>query len=96
MLDTTTGQTIFVQDGYTSSPKVIRWCPNNADLLLTGGRDGAMRLWDVRTRSVQDAEAVVTVENAYVQDLSSRLPATITDIVFEDERSALTSSNVSA
>ncbi|KDR83394.1 hypothetical protein GALMADRAFT_235500 [Galerina marginata CBS 339.88] len=43
-----TGQITHVLRGHTSTVKCMAWDPSNASLLATGGRDGAICLWDLR------------------------------------------------
>lgn len=43
-----TGTITHVLRGHTSTVKCIAWNPSNTSLLATGGRDGAICLWDLR------------------------------------------------
>ncbi|KAF4619114.1 hypothetical protein D9613_005542 [Agrocybe pediades] len=57
ILDVETGATTHVLRGHTSTVKCVSWDSNNASLLATGGRDGAICLWDLRlAEKLQDDE----------------------------------------
>jgi len=46
--DIVTGKTTHALRGHTSTVKTVVWNPQNASLLSTGGRDGGVRVWDLR------------------------------------------------
>lgn len=46
--DVTTGKTLHILRGHTSTVKTVIWDPQHASLLSTGGRDGGIRVWDLR------------------------------------------------
>src|ERR1700722_572276 len=43
-----TSTTVNILRGHTSTVKSVAWDPNHSDLLSTGGRDGAICMWDLR------------------------------------------------
>lgn len=47
--DVQTGDLTAALHGHTSTVKCVAWDPSNPSLLATGGRDGAICLWDLRT-----------------------------------------------
>ena len=53
-----TGEITAALHGHASTVKCVAWDPSNSSLLATGGRDGAICLWDLRTEvgSLQDED----------------------------------------
>lgn len=39
----------------------MAWDPSHADLLSTGGRDGTISIWDLRTEGKRDEDGVTTL-----------------------------------
>ncbi|PPQ77686.1 hypothetical protein CVT25_011120 [Psilocybe cyanescens] len=59
---TQTGAITNVLRGHTSTVKCMAWDPYNGSLLATGGRDGAICLWDLRVgERVQDGETTASL-----------------------------------
>ncbi|KAG6903357.1 hypothetical protein C0995_013110 [Termitomyces sp. Mi166 len=52
---------IYALRGHTSTVKCAAWDPSNVNLLSTGGRDGAIYLWDLRIAGIKDEEGGPTV-----------------------------------
>lgn len=50
--------TTHILCGHTSTVKTVAWDPVNDALLATGGRDGAICLWDLRTNTSKLAQDV--------------------------------------
>ncbi|KAK0435093.1 WD40-repeat-containing domain protein [Desarmillaria tabescens] len=50
LLDPETGTVSCTLTGHTLSAKAVAWSPVHPMLLMTGGRDGTIRLWDIRCR----------------------------------------------
>ncbi|KAH9482588.1 Denticleless protein-like protein A [Psilocybe cubensis] len=56
-----TGVITNVLRGHTSTVKCLSWDPSNTSLLATGGRDGAICLWDLRVgERVHDTETTAS------------------------------------
>ncbi|KAI0320261.1 WD40-repeat-containing domain protein [Amylostereum chailletii] len=47
--DPITGKILYNLDGHTTTVKAVVWNPSNPSLLSTGGRDGCICLWDLRS-----------------------------------------------
>ncbi|THH17614.1 hypothetical protein EW146_g3230 [Bondarzewia mesenterica] len=57
-----TSRTLQILRGHTSTVKSVAWDPSNPDMLSTGGRDGAICLWDLRVQEMrQGAEDGIDV-----------------------------------
>ncbi|TFK43204.1 WD40-repeat-containing domain protein [Crucibulum laeve] len=54
-----TGAITYVLRGHASTVKCAAWDPNHHDLLATGGRDGAVCLWDLRVGEVSGEEGIM-------------------------------------
>jgi denticleless len=52
----TTTATTHVLRGHTSTVKCVTWDPNHKDMLSTGGRDGAVCVWDLRVGEGRSAD----------------------------------------
>ncbi len=50
IVDTETMFPIHGLKGHTLAPKSICWDPIHPSVLMTGGRDGTIRLWDLRSK----------------------------------------------
>ena len=83
VLDTNTGHTIARLYGHRSSPKIIRWHPDASDILLTGGRDGTIRMWDIRQRTREIHGPAITILNAHGGSLQRYA---ITDLTYENDQ----------
>lgn len=58
---TQTGAITNVLRGHTSTVKCMAWDPYNKSLLATGGRDGAVCLWDLRvSKHIQNGETTAS------------------------------------
>lgn len=75
--DTQTGEITHVLHGHNSTVKCVAWDVINPDLLATGGRDGAISLWDLRIGLAQPhndfsvTKPVVTIHSAH-EDISTK------------------------
>lgn len=85
--------------GHTSTLKTVAWDPTNDQLLATGGRDGAICLWDLRTSTTNSKEGVsalgpvVTILEAH-EDLTKPkvrkskkhvpMPKTVTSLIYPE------------
>jgi WD40 repeat protein len=65
--DVTTGKTLHILRGHTSTVKTVTWDPQHVSLLSTGGRDGGIRVWDLR------------IAGSMTQGLTSHSPVTVID-----------------
>lgn len=52
--DTETQQKLHCLEGHGRPVKVIAWDPQHPKTILTGGRDGTTRLWDLRLAKTFD------------------------------------------
>ncbi|KAL8653811.1 MAG: hypothetical protein Q9226_003694, partial [Calogaya cf. arnoldii] len=50
IIDMPTQRTVHTLVGHTSSLKQVMFQPNSSDVIATSGRDGSVRLWDLRCR----------------------------------------------
>ena len=82
VLHSETGQTTDRLYGHTSSPKIIRWHPGRSNILLTGGRDGTIRLWEIRRSTREIHSPAITILHAHS---STSRRHSITDLVYENE-----------
>ncbi|KAF8165013.1 WD40 repeat-like protein [Crassisporium funariophilum] len=57
----TTGTMTHVLRGHSGTVKCAAWDPTHSSLLATGGRDGAICLWDLRVGEQQQAGEVVGI-----------------------------------
>lgn len=77
-----TGTITHVLRGHTSTVKCIAWEPTNASLLATGGRDGAICLWDLRVGEryqngdIMASTPVMTIHGAHEDTLDKSKPKT--------------------
>ena len=71
--DVATGKATHLLRGHTSTVKTVVWDPQNASLLSTGGRDGGIRVWDLRiaertTNGMTSHAPVIVVDGAHEDD----------------------------
>lgn len=78
---TTTGTITHVLGGHVSTIKCMAWDPNHTSLLATGGRDGAICLWDLRVTEQRQAEEgliapspVMTIYGAHEDTVTKSKP----------------------
>ncbi|KAF8974630.1 WD40 repeat-like protein [Flammula alnicola] len=75
-----TGAITHVLRGHTSTVKCMAWDPSNKSLLATGGRDGAICLWDLRVgERLQNSELiaagpVMTIHGAHEETIIKSKP----------------------
>jgi denticleless len=84
--------------GHTSTVKAAAWDPTNDALLATGGRDGAISLWDLRINSTKSddsyvLEPVIVIPGAHEDQTKPKVrktkkniskPKTVTSLVYPD------------
>ncbi|KZP12082.1 WD40 repeat-like protein [Athelia psychrophila] len=46
-------RSLYALNGHTSTVKCVVWDPEHRELLSTGGRDGVIHVWDLRTESAR-------------------------------------------
>ena len=100
--DVATGKTLHILRGHTSTVKTVVWDPQHDSLLSTGGRDGGIRVWDLRTAAktsydrVISHESVMAIDSAHGQDKPANrggrrkvVPSarTVTSLVYPEGRS---------
>ncbi|KAF8505540.1 WD40-repeat-containing domain protein [Russula emetica] len=101
--DVPTGKTLHLLRGHTSTVKTVLWDPQHDSLLSTGGRDGGIRVWDLRiaTRTSHSVtshdESVITIDGAHGQDKQANgggrrrkiVPSarTVTSLIYPEGRS---------
>lgn len=99
--DIETGALTNFLKGHTSTVKCMAWDQTNQSLLATGGRDGAMCLWDLRiseTHKSEDAEfqvsaPVITIPRAHEGTSGKRrgkqnpAPRTVTNLLYPEGHS---------
>jgi len=92
--------TTHVLHGHTSTVKTTCWDPTNDALLATGGRDGLICLWDLRTSTttmedVSVMEPVIVIPNAHgdptkptrrTKKTDVPVPKTVTSIIYPDSQ----------
>ena len=71
--DLATGKTLHLLRGHTSTVKTVQWNPQHASLLSTGGRDGGIRVWDLRiaarpSHGVTSHASVMAIDGAHGED----------------------------
>jgi len=71
--DIATGKTTDLLRGHTSTVKTVVWDPQNASLLSTGGRDGGIRVWDLRiaertSHGMTSHAPVIVIDGAHEED----------------------------
>ena len=75
-----TGAITHVLRGHNSTVKCMAWDPVNSSLLATGGRDGAICLWDLRVGQHHDdgnvfaATPVITIHGAHENTIIKSKP----------------------
>ena len=88
-----TSQLLHTLNGHSASLKCVSWHPSNDSLLSTGGRDGTVCVWDLR---VPENAPVFSIPDAHeALDLKGRrpkqMPRSITNLVFNEEMSVISS-----
>lgn len=88
-----------VLHGHTSTVKTVAWDPTNGSLLATGGRDGAICLWDLRTSTTKSADGVpvlnpvVMISDAHEDPAKPKvrknkkhtpMPKTVTSLIYPE------------
>jgi len=71
--DIASGKTTHLLRGHTSTVKTVVWDPQNASLLSTGGRDGGIRVWDLRiaertSHGMTSHAPVIVIDGAHEED----------------------------
>jgi denticleless len=71
--DVATGKTSHLLHGHTSTVKTVVWDTQHASLLSTGGRDGGIRVWDLRigartSHGVTSLASVMAIDGAHGED----------------------------
>ena len=97
--DVTTGKSLHILRGHTSTVKTVTWDPQHASLLSTGGRDGGICVWDLRiaestTHGVTSHSPVTVIERAHGEDKRrggrrklAPTARTVTSLVYAEGRS---------
>jgi len=99
--DVPTGKTLHLLRGHTSTVKTMAWDPQQPSLLSTGGRDGSIRVWDLRIaektlRGVTSHTPVTVIDGAHGEDKPATrggrrkvVPSarTVTSLVYAEGRS---------
>ncbi|KAH9007055.1 WD40 repeat-like protein [Lactarius hatsudake] len=99
--DITTGKTLHVLRGHTSTVKTVIWDPRHDSLLSTGGRDGGIRVWDLRiagstTHGLTSHSPVTVIDGAHGEDKQANrggrrklapTARTVTSLVYTEGRS---------
>ncbi|KAG7097172.1 hypothetical protein E1B28_004547 [Marasmius oreades] len=65
ILDVSSGNSIATLQGHSGSVKCIAWDPQNNMVLSTGGRDGNIKVWDLRLPHGEVSEPVTTISGAH-------------------------------
>lgn len=76
------GSTLHTLRGHESTVKCVAWDPNyGGDVLCSGGRDGSIRLWDLRVGEAHSGEEdagtlvpVLTIPKAHESDVGTPKP----------------------
>lgn len=90
--------TTHVLHGHASTVKTAAWDPRNNALLATGGRDGAISLWDLRTSTTKSddlyvLEPVIVIPGAHEDPTKPKVrktkknmprPKTVTSLVYPE------------
>lgn len=71
IVDVPTGAVVQQWRGHHSSVKVVRYSPDDDNLICTGGRDDLINLWDVR-----QADPAVTLQNPSLSKLKGTVAVT--------------------
>jgi denticleless len=71
--DVATSKTTHILRGHTSTVKTVVWDPQHASLLSTGGRDGGIRVWDLRiaertSHGMASHAPVIAIDGAHDED----------------------------
>lgn len=68
-----TARTLALLRGHAGTVKCVEWDPQHADLLCTGGRDGELRIWDLRVAMKEGRKggAVLAIKDAH-EDVTPR------------------------
>jgi len=71
--DVTSGKTLRILRGHTSTVKTAVWDPQHVSLLSTGGRDGGIRVWDLRiagstTHGLTSHSSVIVIDGAHGEE----------------------------
>ncbi|KII95850.1 hypothetical protein PLICRDRAFT_96930 [Plicaturopsis crispa FD-325 SS-3] len=68
-----TGRPLALLLGHAGTVKCVEWDPQHADLLCTGGRDGELRIWDLRVamKEGRAGGAVLAIKDAH-EDVAPR------------------------
>jgi len=97
-----TGKTLHLLHGHTSTVKTVVWDPQHDSLLSTGGRDGGIRVWDLRiaartSHGVTSHESVMAIDGAHGEDKQANRGGrrkkvrpsarTVTSLVYPEGRS---------
>ncbi|KAJ3723242.1 WD40-repeat-containing domain protein [Lentinula raphanica] len=87
-----TSQLLHTLEGHVSSVKRAAWHPINDSLLCSGGRDGAICIWDLRLPQ----NPVLKISDAHELPLKGRrskqhVPKTVTNLVFNEDMSLISS-----
>ena len=99
--DVTAGKTLHILRGHTSTVKTVTWDPQHVSLLCTGGRDGGIRVWDLRiagstTRGLASHSPVTVIDGAHGEDKRTNkggrrklapTARTVTSLVYAEGRS---------
>ncbi|KAJ3788861.1 WD40 repeat-like protein [Lentinula aff. detonsa] len=91
-----TSQLLHTLTGHTSSVKRAAWHPSNHSLLCSGGRDGAICIWDLRIPqssnspvfNIFDAHESLTFRGRRSKQYT---PKTITNLIFNEDMSLVSS-----
>ncbi|KAF8268292.1 WD40-repeat-containing domain protein [Lactarius quietus] len=71
--DVNTGKALHILRGHASTVKTVTWDPQHVSLLSTGGRDGGIRVWDLRTagsttHGLTSYSPVAVIDGAHGED----------------------------
>lgn len=75
IIDMRTQQTRFIMQGHTSSVKQVRFQPDNDMIVATSGRDGTVKIWDLRCSGMEAPVADFTVAFEPGNDLLAPPPS---------------------
>jgi len=99
--DVSTGKVLHLLRGHSSTVKTVVWDPLHTSLLSTGGRDGGIRVWDLRIAE-RDAHgptshaSVTVIDSAHGEDSRTNrggrkkiapTARTVTSLVYAEGRS---------
>jgi len=99
--DVASGKATRLLRGHTSTVKTVVWDPQHASLLSTGGRDGGIRVWDLRiaentSHGMTSHAPVIAIDGAHEEDKQvnrggrrKAVPSarTVTSLVYPEGRS---------